>query len=158
MRTDNRNVKNKVVTVYFILMVFALLFVTVLSSFHLFENYITHIGIFFLLVLIAVYFMARFFEYDSDTSKLIITSKGFILTDYINYREHKKEIEKHKVISFKIYNFLFYKSLVILRRSGDKVNVVKERFNITLLKKKKVNYIKQSLRKIIKENKKAKLG
>ncbi|MUU77212.1 hypothetical protein [Winogradskyella endarachnes] len=158
MRTDNRSIKNTIVTIYFVFMVIALLFVTVFSSFHLIENYIAHIGLFLLLILIGIYVVARFFEYDSDSSKLIITSKGFILTEYINYREYKKEIEKRTVISFKIYNFLFYKSLVILRRSGDKVNVVKERFNITLLKKKKINYIKQSLRKIIKENKKAKLG
>jgi hypothetical protein len=157
MRTDNRNIKNTIISIYFLLVVFAILFATVFQSFHVFEGSSLYIIISLFLAVLVVHFIARFFEYDSDGTKLIITNQGLILTDYVNYREHKIEIEKDKVLGFKIHNYFFYRSLVVMRKSGDG-STVKERFNISLLKKKKVKYVKQSLRKIIKENKKVKLG
>lgn len=157
MRTDNRTIKNTVISIYFILVVFAILFATVFKSFGVFEGHSLYILIALFLAVLVVHFIAKFFEYDSDGTNLIITNKGLILTDYVNYRQHKTEIDKQKVLDFKIHNYFFYKSLVVVRKSGDG-GVVKERFNITLLKKKKIKYVRQSLKKVIKENKKVKLG
>lgn len=157
MRTDNRNIKNTIISIYFLLVVFAILFVTVFKSLFMFDGHSLYIIIGLFVAVLIVHFIARFFEYDSDGTNIIIKNKGLILTDFVNYREHKVEIVRHKIVSFKIHNYFFYKSLVITRRSGDG-GVVKERFNITLLKKKKIKYVRQSLKKIIKENKKVKLG
>lgn len=152
MRTDNRNVKNTIISIYFVLMIFAILLATVFQSYELFEGDSLLILIGLLVVVIFVHFVARYFEYDSDGSNLVITTKGLILTEFINYRENKAEFMKHKVVGFKVNNYFIYKSLVIYEKKGDG-KIVKERFNVTLLKRKKLKYVKQSLRKIIKENK-----
>lgn len=151
MRTDNRNVKNTIISVYFILIVFAMLVATVFNSMNLFDGNSLYFIIALLLVLVAVHFVARYFEYDSDGDKLIIVNQGLILTDYVNYRETRIEIFKKDLVGFKIHKYLFYRTLVVTMKNGEG-KIVKERFNITLLKRKKLKYVRQSLRKIVKEN------
>ena len=86
-----------------------------------------------LVAVIVVHFVARFFEYDSDGAQVIITNSGLILTDYLNYRENKIEIPREKLSGYKIYNYYFYKSLVVyVSHSNGKIE--REHFNITLLK------------------------
>lgn len=154
MRSDNRKVKNTVVSVYLLLIVFAILLATVFKSLDIFEGntFTIFIGLFVLLVVF--HSVASYFEYDSDGSKIIILNKGFILTEYINYREKKVEFARHQLVGFETNNYLIYKSLVVFVKTynGKK----KERFNITLLKPKKLKYVKQSLSKTIKENRKLK--
>lgn len=152
MRTDNRKVKNTIISIYFILVVIAMLLATVFNSYNLFEGSSLYVLIGLLIALVVVHFVARYFEYDSDGSKLIIINQGLILRDYFNYRENKIEIDKHKLVGFKINNYFIFRTLVLSLKNGDH-KIYKERFNITLLKRKKVRYVKQSLRKIIKENK-----
>jgi len=151
MRTDNRNVKNTIISTYFLLVVFAIMLGTVFNSFNIFEgsSLLVVLGLF--VAVLIVHFVARFFEYDSDGSKLVITNSGLILTQFLNYREDKLEISKDQLVGFKIHNYYIYRTLVIAVRSKNK-SISKERFNITLLKRKKVKYIKQSLRKILKQN------
>ncbi|BAO77475.1 hypothetical protein [Winogradskyella sp. PG-2] len=155
MRTDNRKVKNTVVSIYFILIVFAILLATVFKSLEMFvdSTFFVFLGLFILLVI--VHSIAGYFEYDSDGAKIIILNKGLILTEYINYRENKIEFSRHQLTGFKINNYILYKSLVVLVKSYDGKKH-KERFNVTLLKPKKLKYVKQSLSKTIKENRKRK--
>ncbi|WP_405571348.1 hypothetical protein [Winogradskyella sp. Asnod2-B02-A] len=157
MRTDNRKVKNTIISIYFLLVVAAGLLATVFNSIDLFEGSSIFVLLGLVLAVVVVHFIARFFEYDSDGAKIVITNSGLILTDFINYRENKVEISKHKLIGFKIHNYLFYRVLVIAIENSDG-SFTKERFNITLLKQKKLKYVKQSLRKILKENIKHKEG
>ena len=155
MRTDNRNVKNTVVSIYFLLIVFGILLITVFKSLEFFvdSTFFVILGLF--VVLVIFHSIAGYFEYDSDGSKIIILNKGLILTEYINYRENKLEFARHQLTGFKINDYFLYKSLVVLIKTYDGKQV-KERFNVTLLKRKKMRYVKQSLRKTLKENRKRK--
>jgi hypothetical protein len=155
MRNDNRKVKNTVVSIYFILIIFAILLATVFKSLEFFADstFFIFLGLFIFLVLF--HSIAGYFEYDSDGAKISILNKGLILTEYINYRENKLEFARHQLVSFKVNNYIIYKSLVILIRTNNG-SKTKERFNVTLLKPKKLKYVKQSLSKTIKENRKRK--
>ncbi|WP_179019415.1 hypothetical protein [Winogradskyella forsetii] len=152
MRTDNRNIKSTIISIYFLLVVAAILLTTVFKSFRIFEGSSLFVFIGLLVAVVTVHFVARYFEYDSDGSKLVITNSGLILTDYLNYREEKVEIDKHNLVGFKIRKLLVYKILIVTIKNSEGKHYTKK-FNITLLKKKKLRYVKQSLRKIIKENK-----
>lgn len=153
MRTDNRNVKNSIISIYFLFLVVAILLATVFRSYGVFPKASMYVFLGLIIIIGYVHFIARYFEYDSDGPKLVFTNKGLILTDFINYRQHKVEFAKHKLLEYKVHNYLFYKILVIsIQQSNGKVH--KESFNVTLLKRKKLRYVKQSLKRILKENKK----
>ena len=157
MRTDNRNVKNTIISIYFLFMVVAILFATVFSSNGIFPKASMYVFQVLFVIIGYVHFIARYFEYDSDGAKLVFVNRGLILIDLINYRQHRVEFAKHKFKGYKVRNYVFYKKLVIsIQHSNGRVN--KESFNVTLIKPKKLRYIKQSLKKILKENKKHKQG
>ncbi|MDG4715625.1 hypothetical protein [Winogradskyella marincola] len=157
MRADNRKVKNTVVSIYFILIVFGILLITVFNSleFLVDSTFFVFLGLFVVLVLF--HSIAGYFEYDSDGAKTVIINKGLVLTEYVNYRENKIEFVRSQLIGYKIKDYFLYKSLVVLVKTNDKEQV-KERFNVTLLNRKKMRYVKQSLQKTLKENKKRKEG
>ncbi|MBO6880517.1 MAG: hypothetical protein JJ870_08155 [Winogradskyella sp.] len=157
MRTDNRKVKNTVVSIYFILIVFAILFLTVFKSLDFLKDEIFFVLIGLFIVLVVFHSIAGYFEYDSDGSKIIVLNKGLLLTEYINYRERKLEFDRSELAGYKIKNFIIYKSLVLLVKKSNGKSI-KERFNVTLVKKRKLKYVKQSLRKNLKENLKRKQG
>ncbi|MGJ8549454.1 hypothetical protein [Winogradskyella wichelsiae] len=157
MRTDNREIKNTIISIYFIILVVAILLATIFKSYHLVEGSSLYVLLGLLIAVVIVHFVARFFEYDSDGANVIITNSGLILNDYFNYRENKVEVARNKLTGYKIVNYYLYKSLIVYT-TNSKGQVSKERFNITLLKRKKVRYVRQSLKKIIKENKSHKLG
>tara|TARA_R110002049_G_scaffold282705_1_gene462581 strand:- start:182 stop:655 length:474 start_codon:yes stop_codon:yes gene_type:complete len=157
MRTDNRKVKNTIISLYFLLVVAAVLLGTVFKSIQLFEGSSLYVILGLIIAVVVVHFIARYFEYDSDGAKIVIVNSGLILTEFINYRENKVEISKHKLVGFKIHNYIIYRVLVVAKENSDGT-ISKERFNITLLKRKKLKYVKQSLRKILKENIKHKEG
>ncbi|MBU2921225.1 hypothetical protein KO504_07705 [Winogradskyella psychrotolerans] len=157
MRTDNRKVKNTIISLYFLLVVAAVLLGTVFKSIELFEGSWFYVILGLIVAVVIVHFVARYFEYDSDGAKIVITNSGLILTEFINYRENKVEISKHELIGYKVHDYIVYNVLVIAKENSDGT-ISKERFNITLLKRKKLKYVKQSLRKIIKENIKHKVG
>ncbi|WP_242205491.1 hypothetical protein [Aestuariivivens insulae] len=157
MRTNNGNIRNIIISVYFILIVAAIIMSTVFSVFQKLIGSPKHtffvllfgfIGLFLL-----VHWISRYFEYDSDGMKVIVINKGLLLSDYLNYRESKVEFEKKDLISYKLYNYLVYKSLILYirsRKGGSK----RVSFNVTLVDRRKLKYIRQSLRKMIKANQK----
>jgi hypothetical protein len=155
MRTDNRKVKNTVISIYFVLMVFAILLATVFKSLEVFvdSTFFVFLGVFIVLVLF--HSIAGYFEYDSDGTKIVVINRGLILTEYVDYRQNKLEFTRNQLVGFKIKNFIIYKSLVLLVKNYEGQQT-KERFNITLLKRKNLKYVKQSLNKIMKENRKQK--
>ncbi|MDX1470599.1 MAG: hypothetical protein R3213_03810 [Flavobacteriaceae bacterium] len=157
MRTNNAKVKNIIISVYFILIVFAILLATVFSAFQdLTPNpYLTFFIIvaFFIFLLLFFHAVSRYFEYDSDGFKVIVINRGMVLSDYFNYREKRVEFEKEQLVRFKFFNFYFYRRLVLHLKNGE-VKTKKEKFNVTLVAKKKRKYIKQSLSKMIKQNRK----
>jgi predicted RND superfamily exporter protein len=157
MRTDNRNVRTTVISIYFVLIVLAVLLATVFKSLEIFveRNLFVFLGCFIMIILF--HYIARHFEYDSDGDKVILLNQGLILADYLNYRKHRLEFSKEQLIGFKIKNFIIYKSLVIVIKNQDG-KTIKERFNVTLVKRRSLKYVRQSLNKTIKLNRKQKQG
>lgn len=155
MRTNNGKVKNIIFSVYFILVVLAIVLATVFRAFKdVTENsYLTYIIIAasFGLAFLIVHSISKYFEYDSDGLKVIVINRGLLLTNYWNYREHVIEFEKEDLVAFKIRNFLIYKQLALCIRRDDGTKVW-ERFNVSLVPKRKLKFIKQSMGKMIKYN------
>lgn len=158
MRTSNEKVKNVIISVYFILIVLAVLWLTIFRAFSDIDNnpiiaFFVIAGI-FIAVFFSVHFISKYFEYDSDGIKVVVTNKGLLLSEYFNYREHHIEFEKSRLTGFKINNYFLYKELVLFIASKNGNHVKKERFNITLVAKKKRKYMRQSLSKMVKMNRK----
>ena len=157
MRIDNRKVKNTVISIYFIMIVLAVLLGTVFNSLGMFVDSAFYVFLGLFISVILFHSIAGYFEYDSDGNKISVLNQGLILTGYVNYRKNKIEFARHQLVGFKIKNYLIYKSLVLVIKHHDGKQA-KERFNVTLLKRKNLKYIKQSLNKMLKENRKNKLG
>lgn len=156
MRTNNSKVKNTIISVYFILIVLVIMATTFLSYFEdLYENpTLTVFGI--IAVFAFLFFMthrnAKYFEYDSDGAKVVILNKGLLLAEHFNYREYKVEFLKERLEGYRFKNLIFYRSLtVLLKERNDDISAYT--FNITLLTRKKRRYIRQSLSKMVKLNK-----
>ena len=159
MRTNNAKVKSIIISVYFIIIICAILWVTLFSTFsNFFENstwtFIT-ISLVLILAFSITHSVSKYFEYDSDGLKVVIINRGLLLSDVFNYKEHKLEFKKKYLTAYKFTNYSLYKSLKIyvIDRYGHKKMVS---FNVSLVNRKKRKYIKQSLTKIIKENRKIK--
>ena len=140
---------------YFTLIVLAMVLSTLFSAFiHVTPNptitifviMVGFVGLFFI-----IHRISRYFEYDSDGVKVVVINKGLLLADYFNYREHKLEFDKDRLIAFKFQNYIFYKSLTLYVKNS-KGTTKKETFNVTLVGKKKRRYIRQSLSKMVKNN------
>jgi len=146
MRTNNSKVRNVIISVYFVLIVLAILLATIFRAFTnltpnpLITAFILIFG--FSALFFLVHFISKYFEYDSDGLKVVVTNKGLLLSDHFNYREHTVEFHKSKLKSFKIYDYLVYKELVLFIKSSNG-HVKKECFNVTLVSRKKRKYIRQ---------------
>ncbi|MBT8254223.1 MAG: hypothetical protein HKN00_09530 [Flavobacteriaceae bacterium] len=157
MRTNNGKVKNTIISIYFILIVLAVIVTALYSSFSEESQnpaitILIILGI-FIVLLIITHNVSKYFEYDSDGIQVVIINKGLLVSEYVNYREHRVEFEKDDLLGYRFRDFIFYKSMVItLRDKQGKKH--KERFNVTLVGRRKRKYIRQSLSKIIKENRK----
>ena len=155
MRTNNEKVKNIIISLYFIIIVFGILILTLFNVFSDISKNSTlafYIIVFVIVALfIITYRISKFFEYDSDGIKVVFLNKGLLLKDHLNYREHKLELDKNQLTGFKFNNYFFFKTLIIYYTSRHD-HQRKETFNVTLVSKKKRRYIKQSIRKIIKLN------
>jgi len=153
---NNQKSKKFVLSLYFI---FAVLFVFASISFDLIRNiigiakykFIVLFGVLFLTLLFA-HRISKYFEYDSDGNVLVILNKGMLLSDFFNYRENRAEFPKSKLIYYKLNNYGIYKSLNIYIKSNDN-RQKRLKFNVTLVSNKKLKYIKQSLDKVVKQNK-----
>ena len=157
MRTNNSKVKNTIVSVYFILIVMVIIFLTVFKTFtsESSNSLLIFIGVAFgfAVLFFLVHYISRYFEYDSDGVKVVITSKGLLFSQRFNYRERILEFDKHELYAYKFKNYFVYKTLTFYLKDlhGKKT---KETFNVTLVTRKKRRYIRQSLSKMIKANKK----
>ncbi len=147
-----------IISVYFILIVFAIFLATVFSAFsHLTSNPILTfflIAFGFAALFFIVHHVSKYFEYDSDGIKVVIINRGLLLSEYLNYREHKVEFDKERLSAFKIHDYIVYKSLVVYIKDSHG-HRKKESFNVTLVTRKKLKYIKQSLSKMVKQNRKS---
>ena len=157
MRTNNSKVKNTIVSVYFVLIVMVITFLFVFKTFTygvsnplvLFIGIaLGFVGLFFI-----VHYVSKFFEYDSDGLKVVVTNRGLLFSDKFNYREHILEFNKKELYAYEFKNWFFYKTLTFYLKD-KREKKTKEIFNITLVNRKKRRYIRQSLSKIIKANKK----
>ena len=158
MRTNNGKAKNVIISLYFVLLVLTILSITLVGSFSdLYENktvvILIMLGIFAVLFFIT-HRISRYFEYDSDGLKVVVKNKGLLLSEQINYREHLVEFFKKDLKGFKVKNYVVYNSLILYIKNHNKTK--EEHFNVTLVSRKKLKYIRQSLSKIIRHNKKLK--
>ena len=156
MRTNNGKVKNTIVSIYFVLIVLAMVMATVFKSFQgISENSAVNVLVLifgFAVLFFLVHFISRYFEYDSDGLKVVITNRGLLLADKFNYREHQIEFDKKDLYGYKFTNFIIYRTLTVyLKDRRGRKN--RETFNVTLVGKRKRRYIRQSLSKIVKSNK-----
>jgi hypothetical protein len=157
MRTNNSNVKNIIVSIYFILLVLAIALPIFIKSLRILGGNTTLSSITFALVFgglfFLIHFICKYFEYDSDGVKVMLTNKGLLISKYFNYRQKVVEFEKDNLIAYSFKNYIIYRTLSIYikdSRGGKR----RETFNITLVTKRKRRYIRQSLKKIVKANKK----
>ena len=157
MRTNNGKVRNVIISLYFILIVLAIIATTLWSSFNEFSenpsyNVLIIVLVFAILFLIT-HRVSRYFEYDSDGVQVVIINRGLLLSDHFNYREHKVEFDKDQLKGYNFRNYLLYKTLDVYI-ADHKGRTRKEQFNVTLVGRKRRKYIRQSLSKIVKHNKK----
>lgn len=157
MRTNNSNVKNIIISIYFVILVVAIALPIFVKSLRIFVENTTINSIIFALVVgglfFLVHFICKFFEYDSDGIKVILTSKGLLISKYFNYRQKVVEFDKENLIAYSFKNYIMYRTLSLYIKDS-RGNKRKETFNITLVNKRKRRYIRQSLKKIVKANKK----
>ncbi|MBT8267599.1 MAG: hypothetical protein KJN59_00115 [Bacteroidia bacterium] len=157
MRTNNAKVKNTIISIYFILVVLAGVLVTLYRN--IIEIYpgltITIFGIVgvFAILLVITHHVSKYFEYDSDGIKIVVINRGLLISEYLNYREHRIEFKKKDLLGYRFYNYIFFKTLILTIKDnhGEKN---REHFNVTLVSRRKRKYIRQSLSKIIKQNRK----
>ena len=161
MRTNNGKVKNTIISIYFVLIVLGMVMVTVFKSFRsINENSalsVLAMVLGFAVLFFIVHFISRYFEYDSDGLKVVITNRGLLLSDRFNYREHQIEFDKKDLYGYKFSNIIVYKTLTVYLKD-HRGRKSRETFNVTLVSKRKRRYIRQSLSKIVKKNKTEKIN
>jgi hypothetical protein len=143
-------------TAYFLLLIAVILNMVV---FGLFRNWIDNstlqwilIIVFFVGVFLALHSVAKYFEYDSDGDVLVIINRGMIVSEFFNYREKIVEFPKTKLLYYKLKDYKIYKSLNLYVKSGEH-HQKRIKFNVTLVPNRKLRYLKMSLNKIVKNNK-----
>ncbi len=156
MRINNSKIKNTILSAYFLL-VFAVIINMIV--FGLFKDWMSNTTLewiliigFFIVLLIALHSVAKYFEYDSDGDVLVIINRGLIVSEIFNYREKIVEFPKEKLLYYKLKDYGIYKSLNLYIRSGEHLQK-RIKFNVTLVPKRKLRYLKMSLDKIVRNNK-----
>lgn len=156
MRINNSKIKNTILTAYFLLLVAVILNMVL---FGLFRDWIGNTTLqwlliicFFVVVFIALHSIAKYFEYDSDGDVLVLINRGMVIADFFNYREKIVEFPKNKLLYYKLKDYRIYKSLNLYVRSGE-YRQKRIKFNVTLVPNRKLKYLKMSLDKIVKNNK-----
>ncbi|MGB0974547.1 MAG: hypothetical protein ACPGU9_06100 [Flavobacteriaceae bacterium] len=96
------------------------------------------------------YRISKYIEFDSAGSGIVFITKGILLSDYINHREHRIELPKEKLVNYKIINRFFYKKVVLHIKSKKKIKKVS--LDISFLSVNKTKALKLSLDKIVREN------
>ena len=158
MRINNSKLRNSIVAIYFVL-VFAV--IVNMIVFGLFQDWIENVTVKWAIVIVvfsvlflAIHTIAKYFEYDSDGEILVVANKGMVLSEFFRHREKIVEIPKRKLLYYKVKDYTIYRSLNLYLKSGN-AHQKRIKFNITLMPKKKIKYLKMSLDKIVRNNKKA---
>jgi len=108
------------------------------------------LGLAFIIVLLA--FLGNgYFEYDSTGMVVILKNDSITKKSMAPLAVKTLEFPKKKLKDFKIRNYIVYRSLIIYLNSKEK-GTVKKHFNITNISPKRTKYLKQSLKKILREN------
>ncbi len=156
MRINNSKIKNTILTAYFLLLIAVILNMVV---FGLFRDWIDSttlqwilVVVFFIGLFALLHSIAKYFEYDSDGDVLVITNRGMIVSEFINYREKIVEFPKTKLLYYNLKDYRIYKSLNLYVKSGEH-HQKRIKFNVTLVPNRKLRYLKMSLDKIVKNNK-----
>ncbi len=157
MRINNSKVKNTILTAYFLLFFAVIIGMIVFGLFKTWiDNSTMKYGVFivfFVLLFLVLHKVAKYFEYDSDGHALVVINRGFIISEYFNYGEKKAEFPKKKLLYYKLSkHFIFYKSLNLYLKSGEN-HQNRIRFNVSLVSRKKLKYLRMSLDKVVKQNK-----
>ena len=156
MRINNSKIRSVIITAYFFLFFAVIVGMLVFGLFKEWLSSRTLEYIIFLAVFGLLFFLlhktAIYFEYDSDGEALVLINKGLILSEFFNYRLKKAEFPKEKLLYYKLNDYIIYKSLNLYIRSGDN-RQKRLKFNVTLLRPKKIKYLKMSLNKVVKQNK-----
>lgn len=156
MRINNSKIKNTILTAYFLLLIAVILNMVVFGLFRDWINSSTLqwilVVVFFVGLFVALHSIAKYFEYDSDGDILVIINRGMIVSEFINYREKIVEFPKTKLLYYKLMDYRIYKSLNLYVRSGEH-HQKRIKFNVTLVPNRKLRYLKMSLDKIVKNNK-----
>ena len=158
MRTNNSHVKNIIISIYFIFQVLAIALPIFIKSLRIFSGNATlssiSLAFVFAALFFLVHFICKFFEYDSDGEKVILINKGLLVSNYFNYRQKFVEFDKESLLAYSFKNYIIYRTLSVYLKDSRGDNR-KETFYITLVTRRKRRYIRQSLKKIVKANKKA---
>lgn len=104
----------------------------------------------YMFVLIYWYKISKHIEFDSAGSVIVFITKGILLSDSINHREHRIELPKEKLTNYNIVDRFFYKKIILHIKSQHKLKKVS--IDISFLSKNKTKALKLSLDKIVREN------
>jgi len=104
-----------------------------------------------LMIALRILFGNEYFEYDSSGMVVILKNDSIFKKDTSPLGVKSVEFPKKKLQNFKIINYVLYKSLIVYIKSKNK-GTIKKYFNITNISAKRTKFLKQSLRKILKEN------
>lgn len=99
--------------------------------------------------LIYIYFVGKYFKYNSEGSLVSLINKSAIYSKF-DGRTKIHEIKKDKIKSYRITNFIIYKRLHIVYSTKNSIKNIHT--NISLLSPRKIRYLKLSLDKIIVKN------
>lgn len=106
--------------------------------------------LFYLIVLTYWYKISKYIEFDSSGSGLVFVTKGILLSDYINHREHRIELPKEKLVNYVVVDRFFYKKVNLHIRSKHKIKIVS--IDISFLSINKTKVLRIALDKVVREN------
>lgn len=154
MRFNNAKSKRPVSFIYAFLVVLAV--VSTLYLYYFSKGFkLNKLWYFFPLItittIIYMYKNAKFFEFDGDGNALTFINKGLLISNFINYREKRAEFPKNKLKSYKIYNYIIYRTVSIYIKSKNN-GTIRLNFNISFLSLKKQRHLKSSLDTILQCN------
>ncbi|HET8838075.1 MAG TPA: hypothetical protein VFM82_03685 [Flavobacteriaceae bacterium] len=104
---------------------------------------------FALLLVLYNLFFAAYFEYDSFGPTLQFRSKRFF-KKFTDNKRRKLEIDKKDLQKYVVYDYFVHKSLILYISNKKSGKTKKVSFDITFLNARKINLMKQSLNKVLK--------
>ena len=151
---NNKRVKRTIELYNTLLIIFLAIFVFInITPIHntrfYFLKYI-FLGLAFIVVLLTI-LGNGYFEYDSTGMVIILKNDSILKKEFLPFRVKTIEFPKEKLKNIVIKNYWVYRSLEIYLKTKEN-HTIKKHFNITNLSRKRVNFLKQSLEKVIRKN------